>query len=198
MKEQDPIENKFRSAFSDFEQEPPARAWEHLHAELHPEPPMVGFWSRMMGLSPFPNMHPGFYLLFGGISFTVIFSVVFILWGNNHVLRGHAYAGESRLRFGNAELFRVSDHTLPWDSVTHYRSAAIDEYGHFQFFKVEEGRYLVRIAPEAGSAASKKFQATFYDSCERSDSATLIEVITGDLNLNVRLIPVSATPESVP
>jgi hypothetical protein len=188
MDEKDPIENRFRSAFSEYEQEPPDRVWEHLHEELHPEPGAGGFWSRLMAFSPFPQMHLGFYLTLGGAGFAIILTIVFLGYGSHRTIRGHAYAGEARLRHGMAVLFRVTDITMPWDSATHYRSALIDEYGHFQFAKVGEGKYILRITPDEHSETAKKFLPSWYDRHKTSDSCNLITIENNDVNTEVHLV----------
>ena len=89
---------------------------------------------------------------------------------------------------GNVELFVVADKAMPWDSVTHYRSALIDHFGHFQFARVSQGRYLLRIAPEENSETAKTYAPCWYKGHERSDSADVVLVERKDVVVDVKLM----------
>jgi len=189
MLEKDPIEDKFRSAFADREQEPPARVWENLDKALHAGPGPAGFWTRIADYFLFHGLHPVFYITLGSVAIGLVAITVYLGPMRHYVIRGHAFAGEKRLCRGTAELFKVSDKTLPWDSVGHYSSAIIDNYGHFQFSRVRNGKYLLRTSPEKNSDAASCYLSTWFDRHERSDSADLIIVERGDINADARLIP---------
>jgi hypothetical protein len=187
MDEKDPIENKFRSTFADYEQEPPGRVWENLQLKLHPVAKPVHIW-RFANFRLITAIKPGVYLAFGGVALSLVFTMVFFGLKGHRAIRGHAYANEIRLHGGSAELFQVSDMAMPWDSVTHYRSAIIDHYGHFQFPRVRAGNYLLRVAPDGTSETAKTFSPSWYDRHETSDSCELIIISNGDVNLDVHLV----------
>jgi RNA polymerase sigma factor (sigma-70 family) len=188
MEEKDPLETRFKSAFSGFEHEPPAESWDNLHAALHPLTQPAGFWSRITNISALLHLHPAFYVAFSGAAFLTFLTVGYFVLTGHHTIRGHAYAGAVRLDGGSAGLFKVADKTLPWDSVSHYRSAIIDHSGHFQFSQVREGNYLLRVAPDEDSEAASGYEASWFDSRETSDSSEVIVVKGGDVNLEVRLV----------
>jgi len=188
MEENDLIGNKFKSAFSDFEKEPPARVWENLSRELHPEPKLESIWSRIAAFSLFPDRQIGFYLALGGAAVILFLTVVYIASTDHHAIRGHAYTGEVRLCRGTAVLFKVSDKAMPWDSATHYRSVMIDDNGHYQFPKVGTGKYLLRITPDGNSEAANQFLPSWYDQHETSDSCHLIIINDEDVNADVHLM----------
>jgi hypothetical protein len=188
MEEKDPIESKFKSSFSDYEKEPPAKVWENLSRELHPEPTPGNFWTHISPFTLLTQKPLGFYLTLGGIALSLFITTVYFGIRGRHTIRGHAYAGEVRLRHGSAELFQVTDNVMPWDSATHYRSAIIDNYGHFQFTKVRAGKYLLRITPEENSETAKKFLPSWFDQHEKSDSCNLIILQTADLYTDVHLV----------
>lgn len=188
MEENDTIGNKFKSAFSDFEMEPSARVWENLSRELHPEPKAESFWNRLAAFSLFPDRKPGFYFAIGGVVVILFLTVVYIGSTDHHAILGHAYTGDIRLCRGTAVLFKVSDKTMPWDSATHYRSVMIDDDGHYQFPKVGDGKYLLRITPDGNSETAKKFLPSWFDQHENSDSCPLIIINSEDVNADVHLI----------
>jgi hypothetical protein len=187
MEENDPIENKFKSAFSDFENEPPARIWENLHTTLHPVLKSGGFWSRTAAFFLLPGKPIALYLILGSAAFGFFILVISLGTANRGTIRGHAYAGEIRLCRGDASLFKVADKTMPWDSVTYHRSAIIDSYGHFQFSNIKAGNYLLRIAPEQNSEEAQKFLPSWYDRHENSDSCRIIIIKGKDLNIDAHL-----------
>ncbi|MCX6268173.1 MAG: hypothetical protein NTW16_12570 [Bacteroidetes bacterium] len=195
MEEKDPIGNKFKSSFSDFEKEPPVRVWENLQKELHLVPKPAGFWAHFSAFSFFTKVPVGFYLSLGVIVVSIFSTVVYKEINRRHTIRGHAYAGEIRLRNGSAELYQVTDKTLPWDSVTHYHTSVIDNYGHFQFSKVGEGKYLLHIVPDGKSQMSTGYISSWFDRCENSDSCNVIIINRADKNLEVHLVKNSKTAQ---
>jgi len=188
MEEQDPIADKFKTSFSGFEKEPPAGVWEKIRQELHPDPGPGSFWTRFSAFTWFTNNPIVFYLSIGGIAMSLFVSTVYFGFRNHLTIRGHAYAGDIRLNGGSADLFRIADKTMPWDSATHYRSAIIDIYGHFQFSRIKNGSYLLRIAPDRNSVETEKFLPSWYDRYERSDSCNLIILQNADINVEAKLI----------
>ncbi len=188
MEEKDPIEKLVNSAFSDFEKGPPDRVWEKLQAKLHPEPAPAGFWARLIAFFHLPEWPVGWYLVLAGTAVSLMLTMGYFGLSRHHMIRGHAYAGELRLCRGTAMLFEVADKTMAWDSVSYFRSAIIDDYGHFQFSHVRDGNYILRIAPERNSEAAKKFLPSWFDRCEKSDSCLVIHVNTSDVNVEAHLI----------
>jgi hypothetical protein len=188
MEENDLLENKFRSSFSDFGKEPPERVWENIRSKMHPEQDTAGFWSRFCAFFRLNELSPGVYVALGGVVVLLFLVAVYLISDDYQTIRGHAYAGESRLNRGTAILFRVVDKAIPWDSAAHYRSAIIGTNGLYQFRKVEPGKYLLRIAPEANSDDAEKFQPSWFDQHETPDSCHLIIVNNGDVNADVHLI----------
>lgn len=188
MKNPDSIEQRFKSAFSDFEQEPPARVWENLRHELLPEPKPENLWARIARSSLFQERQMWRYIALAGAAIILFLAVVYIASNEHHAIRGHAYAGEARLCRGIAVLFRVGDKIQPWDSVNHYRSAMIDGNGYYNFSQVEPGTYLMRIAPEERSETAKLFLSSWFDQHENPDSSHVIIISSDDVNADVHLI----------
>ena len=188
MEEKDHLENKFKSSFIDFDIEPPDRVWENLSRELHPEPNSETIWSRIAAFSIFRERRLGFYLALGAAAIIIFLTIVYIGSTDYHAIRGHAYTGEVRLCRGTAVLFKVADQVMPWDSVSRYRSAMIDDNGHYQFSHVEAGKYLLRISPDGNSEAAVKFLPSWFDQHDNSDSCHLIIVNKEDVNADVHLI----------
>ncbi|MEI7724787.1 MAG: hypothetical protein WCK09_06755 [Bacteroidota bacterium] len=195
MEEKDPIANKFKSAFSDYRGEPPSDVWEHVRRELHPEPKPESLWNRITTFSFFKEMKPGFYFALGGGVVMLFLAIVYLGSSDRYTIHGHAYAGELRLCRGTAVLFRVADKSMPWDSASHYRTAMIDVNGHYQFPKVESGKYLLRIAPDENSEAAKTFRPSWFDQHENPDSCHLIIVENDDENADVHLMSKSKIPK---
>jgi hypothetical protein len=188
MENPDSIEQKFRSSFSDFGQEPPARIWENLNYDLNPKPKSENLWMRISGSNIFPERQMRRYIVFAGAAFILFLAIVYFASKDNHTIRGHAYAGDVRLYRGVAVLFRVGDKVMPWDSVNHYQSTMIDIDGYYQFSHVEPGTYLLRIAPEEISETSKKFLPSWFDQHENPDSSHVIIISSDDIKADVHLI----------
>lgn len=188
MEDKDPIEDKFRETFADFEEEPPARVWDNLGNILHPVPGNPGFWSRIADTLLVNGLHPVFYLTFSGVAICLVIALSWLGSGHHCVIRGHAYAGESRLTRGIAGLFQVADKVMPWDSVTQCRTELVDRHGHFQFSGIGKGLYILRVAPEEGSEQAEKFQPTWFDRSQNQDSCRLITVSGKDINAEVHLM----------
>jgi len=188
MEIKDPLEDKFNAAFSGFEQEPPPGVWEKLRGQLHPELQRQSFWSRIPFIRFFRNRPPGFHIAIGGITLGLTLGLIYLNSGDHHAIRGHAYAGQVRLKQGSSVLFRLEDQTLPWDSVNPFRTERMDEKGHFRFSRLRPGRYVLLITPDRGSETAKRFIPTWYDRCERSDSCSVIELTDQDVTLDAILL----------
>ncbi len=188
MEEKDTISDKFKSAFADFEREPPERVWDHLRSKLHPAQKPENNRVGIFGYFLFSSRKPGFYLVSGMIVLLLFLTIVYISSGDHYKINGHAYTGEARLCGGTAVLFQVSDKQLPWDSATHYRSANIDGNGHYTFPKVVPGKYLLRIAPDEKSESAQKYLPSWFEQYSASDSCHLIIVDFEDVNADVHLI----------
>ncbi|MCX6304864.1 MAG: hypothetical protein NT040_07840 [Bacteroidetes bacterium] len=189
MKENDPIEHKFRQSFSNFEEEPPSGVWENLQKELHPPLQPGNIWIRTAAFFHLTGKSVVYSIALGGAALGFFVSVAYLALRDRHTIRGHAYSGNVRLHNGSAELFEVADNTIPWDSATHYRSAIIDNYGHFRFAKIRPGKYMLRIAPDRNSEPAKNFLPAWYEQCEDADSCKLIIISNQDISLEVHLIP---------
>jgi hypothetical protein len=188
MDPKDPIENKFKSAFSGFEQPPPPEVWDHVHAALHPVPGPAGLVAWVKKLSFLLHLHPGFYFAFSGAGFVLFVTLGYFVLTGHQAIRGHVYAGTARLNDGQAELFEVADRSMPWDSVKHYRSAVIDHYGHFRFAGVASGRYLLRVSPAEHSETAKRYQPTWFEKHTTSDSCNVIGVKKEDVRVEMVLV----------
>ena len=188
MDEEDFLEAKFRSSFAGFEKEPPGKVWENLSRELHPEPVPGNILTRIASFSVFSERRAGFYLTAVAVVITLLLVIIYFGSTDRHAIRGHAYTGETRLCKGTAVLFKVTDKAMPWDSVTQYRSSVIDNDGRYQFSKVENGQYLLRIVPEGNTEASVRFQPSWYDQHGNSDSCHLIILNKEDINADVHLM----------
>lgn len=188
MENPDEVEKRVKSVFSGYKQKPPAAVWENLHRELHPEPKPSGFWTRISGATFFSDRLGWRYVAFGGAVIIVFLAVVYFTAKNQYAITGHAYAGEARLCRGIAVLFRVDDRIKPWDSVSHYRSALIDDRGYYKFSSVEPGKYLLRIAPEESSELSKHYLPSWFDQHENPDSSHAIVILSEDFRADVHLM----------
>lgn len=188
MEEKDITANKFKSAFADFEVEPPERVWENIRMELHPEPKPENILTRIASFFLIPDRNPGFYFAAGGVVLLLFLAGVYLFSSDQYAIHGHAYSGDVRLCRGNAVLFRVDDKVMPWDSAIHYRSAMIDDHGRYQFPKVEPGKYLLRISPDENSEVARKFMPSWFDQHENPDSCHLIIIENDDIDADVHLI----------
>ncbi len=188
MEDKDPIEESFRSALSDLEAEPPARVWESLHMQLHPLPKPAGIWGRVATFSLLADKPISFYFALSSAAIIFFVGILYFGSGGHATVRGHAYAGAERLTQGTSVLFEVADQAMPWDSVTYYRSAKVDHYGHFQFTKVDAGRYLMRVDPGGNSELASAYLPTWFDRHAAADSGRLIMINRGDVNLDAHLL----------
>lgn len=188
MESQDELEKKFHDTFRNLSKEPPPEVWENIRRMLHPEPKPLSPWEKILF---FPRNSPGIFrysAIAAAASLLIFLAVVYFGTGGRHVVRGHAYAGDTRLCRGTAFLFIVKDKVAPFDSVEHYRSAVIDEQGFYSFPRITNGRYLLRISPAEGSEVTENYQASWFDQHESPDSAHLVIVGAGDVNADVHLL----------
>lgn len=187
MEKPDNIEEKFRKSFSDYTANPPGRIWEELRNDLHPVPRAERFWTRVVD---FTKLSPGWVnttAVIAMASLILILSIIYFIARDQHTIRGHAYAGESRLLGGTAILFKVEDKTMPLDSIDHLRTVKVDGNGYFQFPSVETGRYLLRISPPPGSDVTEKFQSSWFDQHANLNESDLIIISSDDVNADVHL-----------
>ena len=187
MEENDLIGKKFKEAFSEFEKEPPGRVWQSLQQKMHPDLPLPILKRIIQAVKHVLPKSQVFYYSAGGMLVVMIVGGFFMMSRDHHTIRGHAWAGESRLAGGSGELFRVNDRSMPWDSVEHARSAFIDPNGHFLFARIRPGNYILRIAPERNSAQGSSFTPTWHNLKADSDSCDLIRVDKKDVTLEVYL-----------
>lgn len=187
----DNLERKFRETFSDFSMAPPGKVWENIRRELHHERSAGGGISRMTGLSRSSSRRIQFVATLSAAAVVLVFIILYFTMETRQVVRGHVYAGETRLVRGTAILFRVEDKKPPYDSLKDYNKVLIDENGYFHFPDVEPGRYLLRVEPEMNSESALKFVPSWFDLHEESVELDLIVVSSEDVNADVHLTPVS-------
>jgi hypothetical protein len=188
MENPDSIEQKFKSSFSDFAQEPPAHVWDNLRSKLHPKPEPGSFWLRITGSSLFPERQMRRYIAFAAAAVILALAVVYFASSDQHEIYGHAYAGEARLCRGIAVLFSVGDKAMPWDTLKHCTSATIDDNGFYKFAGIEPGIYLLRISPEESSEISKEFLPSWFDQHYNPDSSHTIILTAEDVRADVHLM----------
>ncbi|MEI7982941.1 MAG: hypothetical protein WCI71_14920 [Bacteroidota bacterium] len=187
MEKPDNIEEKFRESFSGFIASPPDRVWEELRNNLHPVTRAEGFWTRFID---FTKPSPVLVRTYTGIamaSVILFLAIVYFVVHDHHSIRGHAYAGETRLCGGSAILYKVEDKIKPLDSIDHYSTVDIDNNGYFLFQRVETGRYLLRISPPVSSETTEKFQPSWFDQHINPDESDMIVIASDDVNADVHL-----------
>ncbi len=187
MEKPDYIEEKFRQSFSDYSVNPPDRVWDELKITLHPQPAAEKFWTRLTDFTYFSPQMIKRLAFISGATVVLFLIIIYFLTSDNPTIRGHAYAGESRLCGGTAILFQVKDTMAPLDSVNHYRTESIDNNGFFQFPGVEPGRYLLQIAPPANIGFDEEFQPSWYDRHLYPEQAEIIIISSDDVDADVYL-----------
>jgi len=191
MEENQYLENKFREAFKNFERTPSEDTWKGLRSVLHPEPRHIGFWAGIIQM-PQNSRFLRFTVGVAAIAIILFLIIFWIAYGDHRAIRGHAYAGESRLSRGTAYLFKVEDRSIPYDSVRHYSSAIVNDNGSYKFINVKPGKYLLRVVPESTAFSNKNYKPSWYDQHEYTGEAHLIELKSDDLEIDVHLVPDSA------
>lgn len=189
MQEKDTIEEHYRKAFSNFEPPPPEDSWSKIRARLHPEEEQrTGFFTlkRILGgLNHSRNLYP----LLATAAMVLLLVMIWFSYSNKHFIRGHAYAGESRLCKGTAFLFRVYDKVKPFDTVTLIQSVPVDASGFYQFSGIDHGNYFLRINPAPGSEITRSFMPSFFDQDSASAEANLIRIEKEDPSVDIHLLP---------
>ena len=189
MQEKDSIEEHYRKAFSGFESDPPPDAWEKIRLGLHPESEnkigLSGFRKFLDGLSRSRQLYP----VLASAAMLLLLVMIWFSYSHKHSIRGHAYAGESRLCKGTAYLFKVYDKAKPFDTVTLVQSVPIDIKGFYQFSGIDHGNYLVRVNPVPGTDAMRNYIPAFFDQDSASAEANLVRIEKEDPTIDIRLIP---------
>lgn len=190
MQEKDNIEELYGKAFSEYEAPPPEKAWEKIRSGLQPPAEKAGGpaarLARMFrGLRHSRNLYP----LLASAAMILLLFVIWFSYSHKHCIRGHAYAGESRICKGTAYLFRVYDKSKPLDTVLMIGSVPVDDNGFYQFSGVGNGNYLIRINPLPGSETTWKYLPSFYDQDSLRSEANIIRVDQDDPTVDIRLIP---------
>lgn len=188
MEEQDNLEKKFSETFATFSRKPPEDVWNRIQREIQQEPVPSSVWDRAM---LFPRNFPQvFRIVVGSVAASVILFLGILYYTSGHrcVVSGHVYAGESRLCKGTAYLFVVNDKMNPLDSIEHHRSAIVSENGFYRFSGIASGRYLLRIAPDAGSPMAGRYHPAWFDKHESPDSSHIIIVDQDDVDADVHLL----------
>ena len=188
MEPLDPLDRQIREAFSGFQKEPPPTAWEKLAPLVAKLPHPTGLLAKLLSVTLLSGKPLGFYLTVAGAGLVFLSGIIGFSTCGRHEVRGHAYAGHQRLKGGMADLFSLADSALPWDSVTHYRSAYINPTGHFRFPRVKQGRYLLRVAPASEVDPSGRFDPAWLGGQSSSDSAAPVSVGDQDVMVEVRLL----------
>ena len=189
MQEKDSIEEYYRKAFSEFQPEPPQGTWERIRFVLHPES------EKKSGLSGFRSILGHFvgsrylYPVMASAAMVLLLMMIWFSYSNKHFIRGHAYAGESRLCRGTAFLFKVYDKVKPFDTVKLIQAVPVDTKGFFQFSDIDHGNYLIRINPVAGSEAMRSYIPAFFDQDSAFSEANLVRIEKDDPVIDIRLIP---------
>jgi hypothetical protein len=187
MIEQDPLEEKFKSAFRNFKAAPSGRVWQGVSKELHPQPVSPGFIDRRVRmLSTWPRV----YKIAGSVSIAAIILLLaagYLFLGNQRSVGGHAYADETRLCRGTATLYSVGDKMKPYDSVKAYSTVNVDGDGYYFFNKVEQGQYMLLVVPELSSPHAQTHKPSWFDHQSGTGDAHIISVGKNDLMVDVHL-----------
>ena len=188
MENQENTENNFRTAFSGYKPEPPDQVWENLKKELQPSPGAGNRWGSLPGSSPLKKKQWRLIIIAATTMVILSLVIVYFVTQGHQAICGHAYAGEARLCKGTAVLFIIADKRSTLDSVSHYRSAIIDENGFYQFNQVKPGKYLLRVAPVENSEYSKKFLPTWFDHYPEPGEPGIIIISNEDVKADVHLL----------
>jgi hypothetical protein len=189
MQEKDPIEERYRNAFSGFEPPPPAQAWEKIRKGIQPgvirEGKIALFKRSLAGLG-----HPGrLFPLLATAAMILLLIIIWASYSNKHSIRGHAYAGEARICRGTAFLFKVYDKAKPYDTVKLIQSEPVDDNGYYQFSGLVHGNYMIRINPLPGTETTRNFIPSFYDQDSTTAEVNVIRIDGEDPTVDIHLIP---------
>jgi len=188
MQETDPIEERYRNAFSGFETPPPEQAWEKIRKGIQPEAVkerrMAALKNRLAGFGNSGKLYP----LLATAATVLLLIIIWASYSNKHSIRGHAYAGESRICRGTAFLFKVYDKVKPWDTVKLIQSVTVDANGFYQFSGLVHGNYMIRINPLSGTDITRNFMPSFYDQDSVTSEVNLIRIDGEDPTVDIRLV----------
>ena len=194
MEQHDHLDQKFQSAFQDFEAEPPASVWTNVNRELHPAGQHDKIWSPAGSMTFFTGSRVRLWGAIAAMAVILFFATVYFLSLDRHIVKGHAYTGDRRLISGTAILFTVRDKSRPWDSVDYYRRVPVDGNGYFYFSGVDEGSYLLRVDPGSQPENADQFVASWYDMHGDPSLSHLIVVSDDDVRTDVHLIKKDSIP----
>ena len=189
MQEQDNIEEYYRKVFTEFEPPPPAHAWAKISSRLHPP---EGNSSGIMSLKKIlanAMLSRNLYPLLATAAMLVLIFFIWFSYSNKHIIRGHAYAGETRLCMGTAFLFKVYDKVKPYDTVKLLQTVKVDANGFYQFIGLDQGNYMIRISPQPGSEMTRTYLPSFYNQDSASADANLIRMGNEDSSIDIHLLP---------
>ncbi len=189
MQEKDTIEEYYRKAFTEFEPPPPEQAWDKIKAGIHPletkKGSIEGFKKGFAGFYHSRNLYP----ILAAAAMVLLLIMIYFSYSNKHSIRGHAYAGEARICMGTAYLFKVYDKAKPLDTVKLIRSVLVDNNGFYQFSGIDNGHYLIRINPLAGSEITRNYIPSYYNQDSASGEAMVIRIQNEDPTFDIHLIP---------
>jgi len=189
MQEKDPIEEYYRKAFTGFEPPPPDQTWEKIRTGIHPpdvkKGRMVILKGRIAGYSHSGRLYP----LLATAAMVLLLFIMWFSYSHKHNIRGHAYAGETRICMGTAYLFKVYDKVKPYDTVLLVQSVPVDNKGFYQFHGVDQGNYFIRINPLPGTEVIRNYIPSFYDQDSVASEANIIRIETEDPTIDVHLVP---------
>jgi hypothetical protein len=189
MQENDPIEECYRNAFSGFEPPPPERAWEKIRKGIQPgdvKEGRVAVLKKML----IDVAHSGkLYPLLATAAMILLLIIIWASYSNKHSIRGHAYAGETRISRGSAFLFRVYDKVKPWDTVKLVQSVPVDANGYYQFNGLVHGNYMVRINPWPGTEITRYYLPSCYNQDSAGAEVNLIRIEGDDPTIDIHLVP---------
>ncbi len=189
MQERDAIEEHYHKVFSGFEPPAPEHTWEKIKAGIHPEEEKRGQLASMRILLSGFSHSRSLYPILAVAASVALLLLIWFSYSHKQNIRGHAYAGETRLCRGTAYLFKVYDKVKPYDTVLQIQSVPVDDNGYYQFGGVDQGNYMIRIEPQSGSDLTRNFIPSYYDQDSAADEANIIRIEKEDPTIDIRLIP---------
>lgn len=194
MNEKNEIERHIKSTFESFEVDPPAETWENIQQymfqpgfsqELREQWDRITHWFR----SPVYG-----YSALVAISILVVVLYVWIGTEGVHHISGHAFAGKENLTAGTAYLLRIHDHSKPFDSVRITHQTSLDLSGKFEFHRVPEGIYIIRINVSPTSPLYQSCRYGYSGSKLCWENAEMLTVNGKQENIAIHL-PLQSKPE---
>lgn len=195
MEQHDNLDQKFQSAFQDFEAEPPASVWTNVDREVYPAGQYDKIWGSAGSMRFFTGSRVRIWGAIAAMAVILFFATIYFLSLDRHIVKGHAYTGDRRLVSGTAILFNVRDKSRPWDSVDYYRRVPVDGNGYFYFSGVDRGSYLLRVEPGTQPENADQCVASWYDMHSDPSHSNLIVVSGDDIRTDVHLIKKDSIPE---